>query len=237
MNATAPAIENKLGHWPEKVEAVVFDMDGLLLDTERVYKRVMQQLCQEWGYEMSHDMFAAFVGIPQTENVPIYHKFFGPDFDVEKYETILIERAHAEMALGIPLKHGAKELVAGLSARGVPIAVATSTGNSAHKHLDEAGLHSYFDTIVTRMDVDKGKPHPEPFLTATSRLGFTPENCIAFEDSHNGVRSAHAAGLATVMVPDMLDPNDEIAAMCVAILPSLLHFKAEIDHFFGPIAD
>ena len=235
MNATAAAIENKLGLWPAKVEAVVFDMDGLLLDTERVYKRVMQDLCAEWGHEMTHDMFAAFVGIPQTENVPIYHQFFGPDFDVETYETILVDRAQEEMAKGIPLKHGAKELVAGLSARGVPIAVATSTGHSAHQHLEQTGLHAYFDTIVTRMDVAQGKPHPEPFLTATARLGFAPENCIAFEDSHNGVRSASAAGLATVMVPDMLDPTDEIAAMCVAILPSLLHFKSEIDYFFGPL--
>lgn len=235
MNAPQPAIENKLGLWPEKVEAVVFDMDGLLLDTEQIYKRVMQQLCQEWGHELTHEMFAAFVGIPQTENVPIYQQFFGKDFDVQTYENLMVERAHEEMSKGIPLKNGAKELVAGLSARGVPIAVATSTGASAHKHLEEAGLHSYFDTIVTRMDVTKGKPHPEPFLTATSRLGFAPENCIAFEDSHNGVRSASAAGLATVMVPDILDPTDEIAAMCVAILPSLLHFKAEIDHFFGPM--
>ncbi|WP_299345816.1 HAD family phosphatase [uncultured Maritalea sp.] len=235
MNAPQPAIENKLGLWPEKVEAVVFDMDGLLLDTEQIYKRVMQQLCQEWGHELTHEMFAAFVGIPQTENVPIYQQFFGKDFDVQTYENLMVERAHEEMSKGIPVKNGAKELVAGLSARGVPIAVATSTGASAHKHLEEAGLHSYFDTIVTRMDVTKGKPHPEPFLTATSRLGFAPENCIAFEDSHNGVRSASAAGLATVMVPDILDPTDEIAAMCVAILPSLLHFKAEIDHFFGPM--
>ena len=233
MNAPQSAIENKLGAWPDQVEAVVFDMDGLLLDTEQIYKRVMQQLCKEWGFELSHEMFAAFVGIPQTENVPIYQRFFGKDFDVETYEGLMVERAHAEMANGIPLKHGAKELVAGLSKRGVPIAVATSTGASAHKHLDQAGLHSYFDTIVTRADVSKGKPHPEPFLTATERLGVNPQNCVAFEDSHNGVRSASAAGLATVMVPDILDPTDEIAAMCVAILPSLLHFKAEIDHFFG----
>lgn len=237
MNAPQSAIQNKFGLWPQKVEAVVFDMDGLLLDTEQIYKRVMQQLCIEWGYEMTHEMFAAFVGIPQTENVPIYHKFFGADFDVATYENLMVARAHDEMSKGIPLKHGAKELVADLSARGVPIAVATSTGASAYKHLEEAGLHDFFDTIVTRMDVTQGKPHPEPFLLATSRLGFAPENCIAFEDSHNGVRSASAAGLATVMVPDMLDPTDEIADMCVAILPSLLHFKSEIEHFFGPLPE
>ncbi len=234
MNAIDHAIENQLGNWPEKVEAVIFDMDGLLLDTERIYKRVMQQICVEWGHEMTHEMFAAFVGIPQSENVPIYHRFFGSDFKVEKFEDILITRAHEEMANGIPLKHGAQQLIEGLSSRGVPIAVATSTGDSAHRHLKQVGLHDYFDTIVTRMDVEKGKPHPEPFLTAAARLGVEPRNCIAFEDSHNGVRSANAAGLATIMVPDMLDPTDEIATMCVAILPSLLHFKSEIDHFFGP---
>lgn len=233
MTAVKPRIDQALGEWPTKIEAVIFDMDGLLLDTERVYKKVMQELCAEWGHEMSHEMFAAFVGIPQCENVPIYHKFFGKDFDVETYETILVERALEEMAKGIPLKHGAKELVSALDNRKVPIAVATSTGAHAHDHLKNADLHHHFDTIVTRLDVSKGKPHPEPFLTAAERLGVNPTQCIAFEDSHNGVRSASAAGLATVMVPDMLDPTDEIADMCVAIVPSLLHFKAELDHFFG----
>lgn len=233
MTAVNPIAAITQNNWPNRIEAVIFDMDGLLLDTERVYKKVMQELCAEWGHDMTHDMFAAFVGIPQCENVPIYHAFFGKDFDVEAYETILVERAHDEMAKGIPLKHGAMELVGALSERKVPIAVATSTGKSAHDHLQKVGLHSYFDTIVTRADVSQGKPHPEPFLTAAQRLGVSPQNCIAFEDSHNGVRSASAAGLATVMVPDMLDPTDEIEALCVAILPSLLHFKAELDHFFG----
>ena len=233
MTAVKPIIDQALTEWPEKIEAVIFDMDGLLLDTERVYKKVMQELCAEWGHEMSHEMFAAFVGIPQCENAPIYHKFFGKDFDVETYETVLVERAHNEMAKGIPLKHGAKELVSALDNRKVPIAVATSTGASAHDHLKSADLHHHFDTIVTRLDVSQGKPHPEPFLTAAERLNVNPTQCLAFEDSHNGVRSASAAGLATVMVPDMLDPTDEIAAMCVAIVPSLLHFKAELDHFFG----
>ena len=233
MTAVKPRINQALGEWPTKIEAVIFDMDGLLLDTERVYKKVMQELCAEWGHEMSHEMFAAFVGIPQCENVPIYHKFFGKDFDIETYEGLLGERFRSEVSKGIPLKHGAKELVSALDKRKVPIAVATSTGASAHDHLKNADLHHHFDTIVTRLDVSKGKPHPEPFLTAAERLGVNPTQCIAFEDSHNGVRSASAAGLATVMVPDMLDPTDEIADMCVAIVPSLLHFKAELDHFFG----
>ena len=120
MTAVKPIIDQALTEWPENIEAVIFDMDGLLLDTERVYKKVMQELCAEWGHEMSHEMFAAFVGIPQCENAPIYHKFFGKDFDVETYETVLVERAHDEMAKGIPLKHGAKELVSALDNRKVP---------------------------------------------------------------------------------------------------------------------
>ena len=108
----------------------------------------------------------------------------------------------------------------------MPAAVATSS-RSPHAlgHLGRAGLLELFATIVTRDDVEHPKPHPEPYLTAARWLGVAPQACVAVEDSHSGVRAAHAAGMQTVMVPDLVHPSDEIAALCVAVLESLHHLR------------
>src|SRR5690606_17771151 len=95
----------------------------------------------------------------------------------------------------------------------------------ATEHLGRAGIIKRFGAIVTREDVTHPKPHPEPYLTAASRLKVAPRRCLAFEDSHAGVRAAHAAGMQTVMVPDLVRPTDEIAELCVAVLDSLNHAK------------
>lgn len=241
MSHAAPEIDNNyktphLTDWPHPIKGVVFDMDGLLLDTERLYKQAMADICTEWGLEMSDEIFISLVGIPSNKSAEIYYRHYGDSFDVDAFNALCFERITAMCETTVPLKVGARMLVEQLSARDVPIAVATSTGRDmAHSFLDRAGLKQHFDHIVTRHDVTNGKPHPEPFLTAAKRLGLAPENCIAFEDSHNGVRAAHGAGMATIMVPDILLPIDEIAQRCAAIMPSLLHFKTELDHFFTPV--
>ena len=106
----------------------------------------------------------------------------------------------------------------------MPRAVATSSRSPhAFGHLGRAGLLSLFDAIVTRDDVEHPKPHPEPYLKAASRLGVAPQRCLALEDSHSGVRAAHAAGMQTIMVPDLVSPTAEIERLCVAVMESLGH--------------
>src|SRR5690606_38946113 len=119
-----------------------------------------------------------------------------------------------------------------LRARGIPTAVATSSRNPhAEHHLGAAGLLELFDTVVTRDDVVNPKPHPEPYLTAAGRLGVDPGRCLALEDSHSGVRAGHAAGMQTVMVPDLVGPSDEIHALGVFIMDSLAQVQAAaFDH-------
>ncbi|MCF4097421.1 HAD family hydrolase [Maritalea mediterranea] len=237
LEIDSPIVTPLLTDWPHPIKGVVFDMDGLLLDTERLYKQVMLEICAEWGLHMSEEIFISLVGIPGDKSADIYYRHYGRDFDVARFNTLCFERISALCEVVVPLKVGAKLLVEQLSERQVPIAVATSTGRDmAHGFLERAGLKQHFDQIVTRHDVTHGKPNPEPFLTAAKRLGLAPEQCIAFEDSHNGVRAAHSAGMATIMVPDILLPIDEIAQRCAAIMPSLLHFKTELDHFFVPMA-
>jgi HAD superfamily hydrolase (TIGR01509 family) len=122
-----------------------------------------------------------------------------------------IERVKAE---GIPVKKGLIELLEFLKERDIKIALATSTSHeTARFNLEISNTLKYFDTLVCGNDVKNGKPHPEVFLTAAERLGAKPENCLAYEDSINGIKSAYAAGMVTVMVPDYIPPTEEIKPM------------------------
>ena len=123
---------------------------------------------------------------------------------------------------GIPVKPGLYEILEFFRQRGVKIALATSTSReTAELNLRLAKVSDYFDVLVCGGDVTNGKPHPEVFLTAAERLGFSPESCVAFEDSINGIKSAYAAGMTTVMVPDFLQPTDEIKPMITYLCKDL----------------
>jgi len=126
------------------------------------------------------------------------------------------------MQAAVPVKRGAREMLEMLAAQDIPMAVATSSRTvAALGHLGTAGLLERFTTVVTRDDVTHPKPHPEPYLMAAGRLRVRPEACLAIEDSHTGVRAAHAAGMQTVMVPDLVPPSDEVRSLCAAVMGSL----------------
>ncbi|HUH77390.1 MAG TPA: HAD family phosphatase [Devosia sp.] len=204
-------------------QAAIFDMDGTLLDTEAAFKTVVYEVCTELGFEMTDHVHSAMVGSSHEHSNKLLVEAYGVSFPYalfdERCRVIMRERTHE----GVPVKPGAVEFITDLRERGIPIAVATSSRQShAHSHLSHAGLFDLFDTIVTRDDVVHPKPHPEPYLTAARRLGIDPLACLALEDSHAGVRAAHAAGMQTVMVPDLVDPNAEIRALGIAIMDSLI---------------
>jgi HAD superfamily hydrolase (TIGR01509 family) len=207
---------------PRPVQAVVFDMDGVLVDSEGLFRDAMMEVSREQGRDLPDAVFMRMVGAPRDQNRRVILEHFGADFDFETWVAAANARAFARMALGLDLKPGALELMGDLEAAGLPMAVATSAGRSAvERELGPAGLIPRFQAIVTRDDCERGKPHPDPFLIAAERLGLAPQDCLALEDSHNGVRSAAAAGMMTIMIPDLLDPTDEVRALCLAVLPSL----------------
>ena len=205
------------------IAAVVFDMDGTLLDTEPLYRDAIYAACAEQGFDMTEDLHLAQVGIPTDVARKLFHDAFGDAFPYERFHTRMHEIMHEiETERGVSHKQGARDLLVLLKAQGIPAAVVTSTVRpAAPMRLERAGLIELFDLVITRNDTEHGKPHPEPFLTAAARLGVAPEACLAVEDSPNGVRAARAAGMMTVMVPDLVTPSDEIAALCHSVQSDL----------------
>ena len=208
--------------FPRPIAAVVFDMDGLLLDTEGLYRIALMRAGPAFAVEIDDAFVRGLTGLPGTAIRSALAANFGADFPVPAFLDVVRADADALIAEEMTLKAGVVEVLDHLDGLGLPRAVATSSGRrSAVAHLGQAGVLERFDLLITGDDVVRGKPDPEPFLKAAAALGVDPVRCLALEDSHNGVRAAHAAGMMTVMVPDLLDPTEEMHAKCVHIAESL----------------
>lgn len=210
--------------FPRRVEGVVFDMDGLLLDTEIVYRAAMIEAGQVFGIGFTGEIYAAMVGKTTPECGFMLRELFGETFPVQSY----FERVWADvedlLEAETRLKAGVIEILDFLDDQGLPRGIATSNGKPAvERYLGRFDLLPRFNAVVAHHDVTRHKPHPDPYLEAARRIGVDPLACLALEDSHPGVRAAHAAGMMTVMVPDILDPNEEMHEKCVHIADSLHH--------------
>ncbi|MDB5467135.1 MAG: hydrolase, haloacid dehalogenase-like family [Phenylobacterium sp.] len=207
---------------PRPVKAVVFDMDGLLVDTEQLVFKAMQETARTLGGEMPFAIFQRMVGLQHAHSDKIVLKHFGEDFDLAVWADEVSRHFREGLGAGIALKAGVVEILDYLDATHMPRAIATSSGlASVEQSLGPHGLVPRFDALITRDVQTNGKPHPEPFLKAAAALGMEPADCLALEDSHNVVRAAHAAGMMTIMVPDLLDPTEEMHVLCVRIARDL----------------
>ena len=213
--------------FPFPVEAVIFDMDGLLLDTENVYRRAMIASASGLGYDFPEAFCHSMVGTAETEIHAILRQRFGADFPIPRLFQDCEVQMQRLLETGVPVKAGATELLGDLAARKLPMAVATSTVRRiAEHHLQRAGLLDHFSAVCTREDVARGKPHPDLFLKAASHLGVRAERCLVLEDSYQGVRAAHAAGTMPIMVPDLLPATDELRGLCIAVVRDLHEVRA-----------
>lgn len=226
MNQPAPAAadypERQPSLVPRPLEGVVFDMDGLLLDTEAVQKNAMREAARELGFPLPDAVIRATVGVHRGRNRVTLREALGDGFPLDAFYAEVDRRFDVVIDAGAPLRPGVHELLDLLEAAGVPRAVATSTDAPyAQRRLRSAGILERFAAVVTVGDVARPKPAPDPYLRAAALLGARPGQCLALDDSNNGVRSALAAGLVTIMVPDLVGPEPDIAGR-VATLPSLM---------------
>jgi HAD superfamily hydrolase (TIGR01509 family) len=197
-------------------------MDGLLLDSESAHWTTMRAAAEELGYDFPDDLFLGTVGVDRAHNRTSIQQALGPDFPLDRFYELSDLRFEAMIREGLPLRPGALELFEALDRLKLPRAVATSTMSPwAEERLRYTGLLDRVDAVVTFSDVARPKPAPDPYLLAVKRLGVEPGHALALEDSHNGVRAASAAGLTTIMVPDLLPPTDETNSLVAATLPSL----------------
>lgn len=207
---------------PRAVRAVIFDMDGLLIDSEVVVRAAVTRAAIAVGHEFPETLYGRTMGCSDAVYVAALSEHFGPGFPLDRFREHEAAEIDAAMAAGVCLKAGVIELVDQLDQLGMPYAIATSsTRETAHRHMTEHALLERFRTIVAREDVPRHKPFPDPFLEAAARIGVDPTACLALEDSHNGVRAAHAAGMMTVMVPDLLEATAEMRGLCVHVAETL----------------
>jgi HAD superfamily hydrolase (TIGR01509 family) len=213
---------------------VVFDMDGLLVDTEQVVFEAMRASCGGLGVEMPTELFKRLVGLPGHASDAIVQEHFGRSFDLEAWREGVGRHFREIASAGVALKAGVVELLDALDERRLPRAIATSSTRPSVEHsLGAHGLIQRFDAVISRELQAHHKPHPDPFLKAAAALAIDPADCLALEDSHNGVRAAAAAGMMTVMVPDLLDPTEEMQALALHIARDLHEVRGMLERRAG----
>jgi HAD superfamily hydrolase (TIGR01509 family) len=207
---------------PYRPSAVIFDMDGLLFDTEALWQAALLSAAADAGREIPDEVFNQSIGVRRSQCRDLFLSHFGDDFLFDDFHADWRRHFWLIAEDRLTLKPGVTELLDCLDRLRLPRAIATSSSRTTvEHHLASHSLTDRFDAIVCRGDYENGKPAPDPFLKAAERLGVEPRLCLALEDSHIGVRSASAAGMMTVMVPDLLEPTEELGALCIVIARDL----------------
>jgi HAD superfamily hydrolase (TIGR01509 family) len=208
--------------FPRRVEAVVLDLDGTLLDTEAVYVNSFDLAAMEMGHPLPPGFLHSLIGLPSAEFRARMQAEMGEHFPFAEHRRRYMILRDAMIADGIRIKPGAVAFLDALAHAAMPMAIATAaTRENAEANLRAAGLRDRFAVMFTREDVEHSKPRPDLFLKAAAAIGIAPSSCVAVEDSQNGVRAAHAAEMMTVMVPDIVPATEEIRAMCVVVADDL----------------
>lgn len=209
-------------------KGAIFDMDGLLFDTEQLYQDSWTTLAIEFGQTPAPEFSKAICGTNGEQMRKVVQTYY-PSIDTDEYIRRCIERVDRLEETYVPEKPGLHTILKGLQKNGVKMAVASSSpANMIRRNLRVARVESYFDAVVSSSQVEHSKPAPDVFLLAADQLGLSPEDCYVFEDSFNGLRAGAAAGCAVIMIPDQVPPTEEIRNICTGIYSDLSEAMAAI---------
>jgi len=217
------------------IKAVVFDMDGVLYDTEKVAYTCWKEEADRLGLSSIEYVHRGACGLNHTDGSAWLKKNYGQDFDAEGFMKRCGRNMQEKLRReGLPVKEGAREIVYWLKEKKIPSAICSSTVvPTIEDHLRQTGLDGCFNAVIGGNMVEHSKPKPDIYLKACQALNQDPSECIAVEDSPNGIRSAHAAGMLTVMVPDLIPPTEELTSLCFRVEPSLLTLLEYLKSRFG----
>lgn len=219
------------GYKRADMKAVVFDMDGVIFDSERLVLECWREIADRRGIENIEQAMRECLGVNAAQTRENMLRRYGEDFPYDEFRKEASVIFHERYDNGrLPMKKGVVELLTYLKDKGMKIALASSTRERiVRQELADAGILNFFEKVVCGDMVEKSKPAPDIYLKACGELGVMPEHAYAIEDSYNGIRSAHGAGLSVIMVPDMSEPTPEMEQLVVKILPDLLEVIRYID--------
>lgn len=211
----------------KEFQAVVFDMDGIIFDSERLIIECWKEVADKYGIADIERACEACLGVNATETREIFKSFYGQDFPYDEYKKEMSEMFHSRYDGGrLPVKVGVKELLQYLKEQGKKVGLASSTRSMVVKQeLTDAGLIKYFDVVVGGDMVTRSKPQPDIFLKACEELGVKSEEAFAIEDSYNGIRAASAGKLRPLMVPDLMPVTEEMQELAECVFETLLDVR------------
>ena len=213
-------------------KAVIFDMDGVIFDTEKVYLDIWIEVFEKYGYKMTKELYVNVMGTGRKNVIKTFLENFGDDLPIEKmYEEKDNQLFYIIENQGIPLKEGVKELFSMLKEKNYKIALATSAKRErVEKQIKDKWLKESFDAIVCGDDVEKGKPSPDIFLKAAKKIDVEPENCFVVEDSPAGIKAAFSGGMKGIHVEDLKVAEEDILKYCQKSFKDLQEVKKYLSY-------
>ena len=210
-----------------KGRAVIFDMDGVIFDSERMVLVCWEKLAEKYHLSRMREAYMPCIGVNDASMKEIMKDFYGRDFPHDAFREEASALFHEMVRQeGLPVKKGVRELLAYLTKRNIPVGLASSTRLAlVTEELTAAGLYEYFQAVTGGDQLKRSKPNPDIYLMACEKLGVRPEETYAVEDSYNGIRAAYSAGMMPVMVPDLLQPTEEMYEKSVAVLEDLVRVR------------